>query len=251
VQDLRSVDPSVDLKYVLDAIALTRRELKGRVPLIGFSGSPWTLLTYMVEGRGSKTFAHAKRLIYGNSSLAHRLLDTIADTVAAYLGAQMEAGADAVQIFDTWGGILARDAFEAFSLRYIEKIISRIRREDKPVIVFTKGVHCCIEKLSKCGADVLGLDWTVDIGRVRELTGGTVALQGNLDPTVLYAGHEKIKQEAEKILKSFGYGPGHVFNLGHGILPDIAPENLKTLVNFVKEASPAYCRGDPEKRPER
>ena len=237
VDKLRPADPSRDLKYVLDAIELTKRELKGRVPLIGFSGSPWTLMAYMIEGRGSKNFSHLKRVVYDNPSLAHRLLDRIADSVADYLNAQMDAGADAVQIFDTWGGILSQDDFLTFSLKYIEKVISRIKREAKPVIVFTKGVHFSFRELAGCGADVLGLDWTVGIGKVKEITGSKVALQGNMDPTVLYAGHETIKNEALKILKSYGDGPGHIFNLGHGILPDIPPENLKVLVNFVKKES--------------
>lgn len=237
VEKLKPANPSTDLKYVLDAIELTRRELKGRVPLIGFSGSPWTLMAYMVEGKGSKNFSKLKRMVYDAPSLAHSLLNKISDSVADYLNAQMDAGADAVQIFDTWGGILSQDDFLTFSLKYIEKVISKIKRETKPVIVFTKGVHFSFRELAGCGADVLGLDWTVNIGKVKEITGSKVALQGNLDPTVLYAGSEKIKNEASKILKSFGDGPGHIFNLGHGILPDIPPENLKVLVNYVKKES--------------
>ena len=237
VDKLKPADPLTDLKYVLDAIELTKRELNGRVPLIGFSGSPWTLMAYMVEGKGSKNFSHLKRMVYDNPSLAHRLLDKIADSVADYLNAQMDAGADAVQIFDTWGGILSQDDFLTFSLKYIEKIISKIKRETKPVIVFSKGVHFNFRELADCGADVLGLDWTVNIGKVKEITGSKVALQGNMDPTVLYAGHDKIENEAFKILRSFGDGPGHIFNLGHGILPDIPPENLKALVNYIKKES--------------
>jgi uroporphyrinogen decarboxylase len=236
-ESLKPADPSKDLKYVLDAIELTKRELKGRVPLIGFSGSPWTLMAYMVEGKGSKNFSKLKKMIYEDPALAHKILEKIANSVADYLNAQMDAGADAIQIFDTWGGILSQDDFLTFSLNYIEKIISKIKRETKPVIVFSKGVHFSFRELAACGADVLGLDWTVDIGRVKEITGNKVALQGNLDPTVLYAGPEGIEKEALKILKSFGKGPGHIFNLGHGILPDIPPENLKTLVNFVKRES--------------
>jgi len=236
-EKLRPADPSTDLKYVLDAIELTKRELNGRVPLIGFSGSPWTLLAYMVEGKGSKNFSKLKKLIYEDPSLAHNILNKVADSVADYLKAQMDAGADAIQIFDTWGGILSQDDFLTFSLMYIEKIISRIKREDKPIIVFSKGVHFSFKELANCGADVLGLDWTVNIGKVKEITGNKIALQGNLDPTVLYANHEKIKSEASKVLESFGGGPGHIFNLGHGILPDVPPENLKALVNFVKKES--------------
>jgi uroporphyrinogen decarboxylase len=234
---LHPIDPEVDLKYVIDAVKLTKHELKGRVPLIGFSGSPWTLLAYMIEGRGSKVFPKVKKLIYTNSKLAHRLLDMIADAVSAYLNAKMEAGVDAVQIFDTWGGILSPKDYNTFSLGYMEKVISQIKGKGKPIIVFSKGVHSSFNELAKCGADVLGLDWTVDIGNVRKITGDKVALQGNLDPTALYGTREKIKEEAEKILISFGKGPGHIFNLGHGILPDVPPENLKTLVSFVKEES--------------
>lgn len=241
---LKEIDPGVDLKYVLDAVSLTKKELNGRVPLIGFSGSPWTLLCYMVEGMGSKTFSNVKRLIYQNPELAHRLLDQIADGVAAYLSAKIEAGVNAVQIFDTWGGILSQADFKAFSLAYMEKIISQVKRTDEPVIVFAKGVHYDLNRLAASGADVLGLDWTMDIGAVRQAVGDKVALQGNMDPTILYAPHEKIRAEAGRILKSFGTGSGHVFNLGHGILPDVPPENLKALVDFVKAESAVYHRDD-------
>jgi uroporphyrinogen decarboxylase len=237
---LKHIDPFVDLKYVLDAVALTKKELDGRVPLIGFSGSPWTLLTYMVEGRGSKTFSKVKSLIYNNPKLAHSLLDKIADAAADYLNAKIESGVNAVQIFDTWGGILSQDHFKEFSLYYMEKIISKIKRNNEPVIVFAKGVHYNLDKLAEIGADVLGLDWTMDIGQVRKQIGDKVALQGNMDPTILYGSCEKIKEEAGKILKSFGNGSGHIFNLGHGILPDVDPQNLKVLVDFVKKESATY-----------
>jgi uroporphyrinogen decarboxylase len=237
---LKQIDPAVDLKYVLDAVSLTKKELNRRVPLIGFSGSPWTLMTYMVEGQGSKTFSKVKHLIYNNPKLAHNLLDKIAAAAAEYLCAKIEAGVDAVQIFDTWGGILSPDDFEEFSLTYMRKTISRVKPKNVPIIVFAKGVHFNLNRLAGCGADVLGLDWTMNIGAVRKKFGDKVALQGNLDPTILYADHKKIKFEAKKILESFGKGSGHVFNLGHGILPDIPPENLKALVNFVKEESAVY-----------
>jgi uroporphyrinogen decarboxylase len=237
---LNEIDPFKDLYYVLDAVALTKKELNGRVPLIGFSGSPWTLLTYMVEGKGSKNFSHVKKLIYNNPGLAHKVLSKLADAVALYLSAKIEAGADAVQIFDTWGGILSQHDFEEFSLRYIEMIISNIKRRNEPVIVFPKGVHYKLKKLSKIGADVISLDWTMDIGKVRKRIGEKVALQGNLDPTVLYASEEKIKEEVVKILDSFGEGSGHIFNLGHGILPDVDPEKAKALVRIVKEESKKY-----------
>jgi len=239
---LRHIDPFVDLKYVIDAVIMTKKELNGRVPLIGFSGSPWTLLTYMVEGQGSKTFSKVKKLIFTQPKLAHSLLSKIADVAAAYLSAKIESGVNAVQIFDTWGGILSEDDFEEFSLTYIKKVISQIRRNDAPVIVFSKGVHYMLDKLAGCGADVLGLDWTMNIGKVRKKVGDKVALQGNLDPTVLYAGREKIEKEAGKILSLFGQGSGHIFNLGHGILPDVLPENLKVLVDFVKKESADFHR---------
>lgn len=241
---LKEIDPTVDLKYVLDAVSLTKNELNRRVPLIGFSGSPWTLLAYMVEGQGSKTFSKVKYLIYSNPKLAHRILDKIADAVTIYLCAKIEAGVNAVQIFDTWGGILSQDDFEEFSLNYMRKIISVVKGKKVPVIMFAKGVHYHLNKLADSGADVLGLDWTMNIGEVRKQVGDRVALQGNLDPTILYAGHEKIKYEARKILQSFGKGSGHIFNLGHGILPDVPPENLKALVDFVKEESVSYHLDD-------
>jgi len=237
VKALKEIDPAKDLKYVLDAVSLTKRELNGRVPLIGFAGSPWTLLTYMVEGKGSKNFSKIKEFIYKEPTLAHIALEKIAKAVADYLTAKIEAGANAVQIFDTWGGILSQDDFSEFSLKYIEQIISQIKKKEEPLIVFAKGVHHSIDKLASSGADVLGLDWTMDIGKVREQVGDKIALQGNLDPTVLYAGHDKIKAEALKVMESFGNGSGHIFNLGHGILPDIAPENAKALVQFVQDES--------------
>ena len=234
------VQKTVELKYVLEAIALTTRELNGRVPLIGFSGSPWTLLAYMVEGQGSKTFSKVKHLIYNNPKLAHSILDKIAVAAAAYLCAKIEAGVDAVQIFDTWGGILSQDDFEEFSFQYIRKIISRVKPKNVPIIVFAKGVHFNLSKLAESGTDVLGLDWTMNIGAVREKIGNKVALQGNLDPTILYASHKKIKHEARKILESFGKGSGHIFNLGHGILPDVNPEHAKVLVDYIKKGSKKY-----------
>ncbi len=245
-KNLKKIDPAKDLKYVLDAVSLTKKELNGRVPLIGFSGSPWTLLTYMVEGKGSRNFSNVKKLIYNNPSLAHSVLSKLAAAAADYLSAKIEAGADAVQIFDTWGGILSQNDFEEFSLRYIEMIISNLKRKNEPVIVFAKGVHYKLKKLSKCGADVIGLDWTMDIGRVRKKIGKRVALQGNLDPIVLYASEEKIKEEVVRILDSFGEGSGHIFNLGHGILPDVDPEKAKALVRFVKEESRRFHHRDTE-----
>ncbi|MDX9787833.1 MAG: uroporphyrinogen decarboxylase [Desulfobacterales bacterium] len=237
---LKDIDPTVELKYVLDAVALTKRELAGRVPLIGFCGSPWTLMAYMVEGQGSKNFSKVKSLIYNDPKLAHALLDKIANAAALFLSAKIEAGANAVQIFDTWGGLLAYDDFKTFSLQYMEKIIAQIRRTDEPVILFAKGVHSDFNLLADSGADVIGLDWVADIGMVRAQIGHRVALQGNLDPTVLYADPATIEAQAKRVLDAYGHGTGHVFNLGHGILPDIPPENLKSLVTFVQTESAMY-----------
>ena len=237
---LKDIDPTKELKYVLDAVTLTKKNLDNRVPLIGFSGSPWTLLTYMVEGKGSKNFSEVKKLIYNNPDLAHAILNKLANTVADYLSAKIEAGCNAVQIFDTWGGILSQKDFEEFSLRYVEKIISQIKRKNEPVIFFAKGVHYNLSRLASIGADVLGHDWTMDLGKVRKEVGDKVALQGNLDPTVLYADKSYIKNEVKNVLNSFGKGNGHVFNLGHGVLPDIDPENVKSLVQYVKEESKIF-----------
>ncbi len=246
-KQLKRIDPGKDLKYVLDAISLTKRELNGSVPLIGFSGSPWTLFTYMVEGKGSKNFSYIKKLIFNNPKLAHKVLDLLSDAVADYLSAKIEAGVNAVQIFDTWGGILSQNDFEEFSLYYISKVISKIKRNNEPIIVFSKGVHFKLDKIAASGADVIGLDWTMDLGEARKKIGGKVALQGNLDPTVLYAKPDKIKEETIKILNSFGAGSGHIFNLGHGILPDVDPENAKYLVQFVKEESKVFHKIDAKK----
>lgn len=237
VNSLKSVDPYKELKYVLDAVSLTKKQLNGRVPLIGFAGAPWTLMTYMVEGGGSKNFSEIKKFIYNQPDAAHKLLDLLADIVANYLSGKIESGANAVQIFDTWGGILSPDDFAQFSLQYITKVISKIKRSGEPVIVFAKGVHYNLDELASCGADVIGLDWTMNLKNVRNMIGNKVALQGNLDPTILYSPKEKILKEAVNVLESFGKGTGHIFNLGHGILPDVNPENLKYLVDVVKKES--------------
>ena len=233
-------DPNDKLKFVMDALRLTRTQLNGKVPLIGFSGSPWTLAAYMVEGHGSKDFRHVKELIYRNPKNAHLLLDKISNVVARYLSAQIEAGAQAVQIFDTWGGILAQDAFEEFSLRYIAQVISEVKTNGAPVIVFCKDCGHSLRQIAACGCHAVGLDWTIDIGEARTLIGNTAALQGNLDPTILYADPEVIREEVKKILAKYGNGPGHIFNLGHGILPDIPVEHVKEFVRAVKEESAAY-----------
>jgi uroporphyrinogen decarboxylase len=237
INNLKVIDPYKDLKYVLDAVALTKKELNNRVPLIGFAGSPWTLMTYMVEGGGSKNFSEIKKFIYNQPEAAHLLLEKISDAVAKYLSAKIEVGANAIQIFDTWGGLLSQSDFKEFSLQYIEKVISKIKRKEEPIIVFAKGVHHSLDDLANSGANVISLDWTMNLGEVRNKIGNKVALQGNLDPTVLYANKDKIKEAAVKVLSSFGKGSGHIFNLGHGILPDVDPENAKYLVEVIKNES--------------
>lgn len=227
------------LNYVMDAIKLTKEKLNNRVPLIGFSGAPWTLATYMVEGKGSKSFDVVKSFIYHEPQAAHELLQKLADAVVDYLNAKIRAGCDAVQIFDTWAGILSPSDFEEFSLNYIRYICDRLETNGAPVIVFAKGVDS-MRKLADLKCDVLGIDWTKDIGDVRREVGDKKAIQGNLDPCVLFAPKEKIKTETERILQKFGRGAGHVFNLGHGILPTTPVENACYLVNCVKELSIEY-----------
>jgi uroporphyrinogen decarboxylase len=226
------------LNYVIEAVRVTKDRLAGRVPLIGFSGSPWTLATYMVEGKGSKNFDVVKAFIYRHPDLAHRLLQRLADTVVDYLNAKIRAGCDAVQIFDTWAGILSPSDFEEFSLRYIRYICDNLKTAGVPVIVFAKGVSS-YQALAGLKCDSLGVDWTKNIGDVRHEIGGSKALQGNMDPTVLFAPREKIRLETERVLRSYGSGPGHVFNLGHGILPATPVENARYFVKCVRELSAA------------
>jgi uroporphyrinogen decarboxylase len=237
---LKQADVYDELRFVFDAISLTKKELNQRVPLIGFSGAPWTLLTYMVEGKSSKSFANVKKLIYNNPELAHSILYKLTDIVAEYLSAQISAGADAVQLFDTWAGILSPRDYLVFALKYVNQVIEKINRNGEPIIYFPKGVHYRMRTTADCGADVIGVDWTIDLTKTRDKFGGKVAIQGNLDPTVLYSEPNFIKREARKVLESYGKGEGHIFNLGHGILPDINPEHAKALVDFVKEESVAF-----------
>jgi uroporphyrinogen decarboxylase len=230
----------------MDAVRTIRRELNGSVPLIGFSGSPWTLATYMVEGGSSKDFRQAKALAFEQPDVMHALLDKLAQSVTTYLNGQIEAGAQAVQIFDTWGGALSHAAYLEFSLPYMQRIVAGLIREREgrrvPAIVFTKNGGPWLERIAAIGADAVGLDWTVDIGAVRRLIGERVALQGNMDPNMLYAGPERIRAEVKSILASFGAGNGHVFNLGHGITPDVDPEHARVFIEAVHEFSAQYHR---------
>ena len=244
VDQLPIVNTPKDLGYVVDAVKTIRKELNGRVPLIGFSGSPWTLATYMVEGGSSKDFRHTKAMLYNQPELMHELLHKLALSVTEYLNAQIDAGAQAVQIFDTWGGVLAHNAYPEFSLKYMEMIVQGLKREKDgqkiPVILFTKGAGQWLEIMAEAGADALGLDWTTDIGQARSRVGDRVALQGNMDPSVLYASPEKIRAEVKRILDGYGQGSGHVFNLGHGIHQFVEPEHAKAFIEAVVELSPAY-----------
>ena len=234
-------DVEDSLGYVMKAVSTIRSALNGRVPLIGFSGSPWTLATYMIEGGSSKDFRRAKAMIYDQPEVAHQLLDKLAQTVTAYLNAQIRHGAQAVQIFDTWGGALSAQAYEQFSLRYMKQIVDGLIREHEgrsvPVILFTKNGGLWLEKMAATGCDALGVDWTIDIGEARRRVGSQVALQGNMDPAVLYASPQTIRKEVQRILTDFGDHPGHVFNLGHGITPEVDPEHARAFIEAVVELS--------------
>ncbi|MFT6274879.1 MAG: uroporphyrinogen decarboxylase [Halioglobus sp.] len=245
---LQSFKADDDLGYVMNAVSTIRRELNGKVPLIGFSGSPWTLATYMVEGGSSKDFANVKTMAYDKPELMHALLSLLADAVADYLSAQVRAGAQAIQIFDTWGGTLSAAAYKEFSLKYMQRIISRLPSEADgrrvPVIVFTKNGGQWLPVIAECGAQVVGIDWTTNIGSARALVGDRVALQGNMDPSMLFASPARIRQEVASILESYGHGTGHVFNLGHGITPGVNPDHVTAFVDAVIELSPQYHQVD-------
>ena len=230
-------DPNRELKYVTDAVSLIRRTINGRVPLIGFAGSPWTVGTYMVEGGGSKTFELVKRMMYESPRDLHRLLDILTRATTLYLNAQIAAGAQAVMVFDTWGGILTPEQYEEFSLRYMAQIVAGLTREADgrrvPNIVFTKGGGAWLSKIASIGCDAAGVDWCTDLADARQAVGGKVALQGNLDPAALFAPPDVLRAQAVKVLDSYGGGPGHVFNLGHGITPGVNPDQVSVLIDAV------------------
>lgn len=250
VRDLSSIknlgipDPEQELRYVMDAVRTIRRELNGQVPLIGFSGSPWTLATYMVEGGSTKNFSEVKKLMFSEPAAMHMLLDKLAQSVTSYLNAQIAAGAQSVMIFDTWGGVLSPRDYREFSLRYMQQIVDGLTRHadgrQVPVTLFTKNGGAWLADMAATGCDALGVDWTTDLGDARQAVDGRVALQGNMDPSVLYAPPARIEAEVASILESYGHGHGHVFNLGHGIHPEVDPDHAGAFIEAVHKLSPAY-----------
>ena len=244
VNRIARLEPMNELGYVMDAVRMIKRELNGRVPLIGFAGSPWTLATYMVEGQTSREFRKIKTMLYKTPQVLERLLEVLSSSVAAYLSAQIAAGVQAVMIFDTWGGVLTRDAYLRFSLTPMRQIVERLLQSEAdaqtPIILFTKGGGDWLTDIAETGCHAIGLDWTVEIDQARSLVGTKVALQGNLDPNVLYGSDQAIRTEVKNILDKFGAGSGHVFNLGHGIQQHVSPDKVAVLVEAVRELSPAY-----------
>ena len=254
IERLGAPDPEQELAYVPDAVRTIRSALAGRVPLIGFAGSPWTLATYMVEAGASRDFRRIKGLLYDEPAALQRLLDVLVDAVTDYLNAQIRAGAQAVQIFDTWGGVLTPGDYRRFSLDAMARIVAGLEREREgrpvPVILFTKGGGAWLEAMAETGCDALGLDWTTDMADARRRVGDRVALQGNLDPVALFARPERIRDAAGEVLAAFGEGSGHVFNLGHGILPQTNPEHVDALVHAVRERSAAFHDRDAGAEPD-
>jgi uroporphyrinogen decarboxylase len=242
IRKLAMLDPETELKYVMDAIRMTVQALDGSVPLIGFAGSPWTVATYMIEGGGSKQFSIIKAMLYQDPNALHALLKHVAELTVLYLGAQLKAGASAVMIFDTWGGLLAKENYLEFSLDYMHLIIEGLKAyitasTRVPVILFTKNGGQHVEAIADTGCEAIGLDWTADLKHVKHLVGHRVALQGNLDPSVLYGDTIRIQEEVAKVLSQFGSGPGHVFNLGHGIHQDVEPEKVAVMIEAVHRFS--------------
>jgi uroporphyrinogen decarboxylase len=247
IEALPRPDPADALAYVMQAVKRIRTELSGDVPLIGFSGSPWTLATYMVEGGSSKNFGRVKAMLYDQPRAAHQLLAKLTGSVTDYLNAQIESGVQAVQVFDSWGGVLSPEAFREFSMNYLQRIVEGLNPgpggETIPVILFSKGCNGHLEALAQTGCHALGVDWTISLTEARGRVGDLVALQGNMDPSVLLASPEVIRDQAAATLESFGHGEGHVFNLGHGITPNVKPEHLGELISAIQELSPAYHQG--------
>ncbi len=245
VKQLPHPDPEGELQYVMNAVRSIRKALDGQVPLIGFSGSPWTLATYMVEGGSSKAFTKIKKMMFAEPQTLHLLLDKLADSVISYLNAQIAAGAQSVMVFDTWGGVLSPAMYKEFSLQYMHKIVDGLTRENEgrkvPVTLFTKNGGMWLESIAATGCDAVGLDWTINIEDAKARVGDKVALQGNMDPSMLYAPKERIEQEVQTILKGFGdTGTGHVFNLGHGIHPDVNPDHAGYFIDAVHKFSKPY-----------
>jgi uroporphyrinogen decarboxylase len=231
VNKLKVADAESDLGYVLEAIKITKKELNGRVPIIGFAGAPWTILSYMVEGSGSKTFSVAKKMLYTNPELSHRLLDKITQSTITYLKAQIKAGADMVQLFDSWAGILSPAQYTEFGTKYVSKICDAIN--EVPITVFAKGAYFAREEMGKLNCNTIGLDWNMNVTESRKLIGNNKTLQGNLDPCVLYADFKTIEQETIKMLEEFGSSK-HIANLGHGVYPDTDVEKVKCFIDTVK-----------------
>ncbi len=240
VMGLKEVESNEALSFVMQAIKNLRRELSGRVPLIGFCGAPWTLATYMVEGGASRHYRHIKEWRFKRPDMLEQLLSRVTDALIDYCRAQMDAGVQALQIFDSWAGLLDEDGFEHLALKYVRKLIGAIRRPGVPLIYFPRGGMLWLEKLGDLGAEVIGLDWNIAPRRARELAAGRFALQGNLDPTALYAGEEQIRRHTLKMLEGFGRGRGHIANLGHGILPDIPVENARAFVETIQSESAGF-----------
>ncbi|MCX7115209.1 MAG: uroporphyrinogen decarboxylase [Gammaproteobacteria bacterium] len=233
------------VSYVMETIQLVRAQMPAELPLIGFSGSPWTLACYMVEGQSSRSFSRMLCEMYAHADETHRLLSWLADVVVLYLQAQIQAGVQAVMVFDTWGGLLNPANYRAFSLAYMQRIVDGIRRSspDMPVILFTKGVGSSLVDLANIGPAAVGVDWTLDLQQVRAAVGDRVAIQGNLDPSVLLTSPQTIEREVMRVLDAFGHGSGHIFNLGHGITPDVPPEHVAVMVEAVHRLSPAFHGG--------
>lgn len=242
VATLPTVDPTHDLAYVMEAIRVTKAALPSHIPLIGFAGSPWTVATYAVEGKSSKNFSLIKKMAYQAPETLHCLLAHLAENTTRYLEAQIAAGADVLMLFDSWGGVLTEPQFHAFSLDYMARIVASLkaRHPQTPIILFSKNSGRCLPALADTGADALGLDWCADLGQARKAVGNQVVLQGNLDPAALYATPERIATLVEETLAAFGPGSGHIFNLGHGITPDVRPEHLQALVEAVHTLSPSF-----------